>query len=162
MRAPLPTDIQALGQTPLFDGCPPRVLRAVQRYGTTIDAVGGRALGTTNSSNELVIVVAGSVTVYSDGEPRRLYAGDWFGSYPGSCTGAGMLDELAVVTQAATLFVVHHREYSDLCRAWPPIALRLAGMRARAVRDEPLPEYVEPHPAMTLPLVSPWRVGSFH
>ena len=130
MRATLPSDIQALGQTALFRGCSKRALRRVQRYGTTLDLPAGRVLWDyAGRADQLLVILSGEVVAAArDGRYRILGAGDWCGR-PGAGSDVVMDLEAVETITPATVFAVSRREFGSLCDACPQFASRMGCSR---------------------------------
>ena len=130
MRATLPSDIQALGQTALFRGCSKRALRRVQRYGTTLDLPAGRVLWIyAGRADQLLVILSGEVLAETrDGKHRVLGIGDWCGR-PGAGSDLAMDLEAVETVTPTTVFVVSRREFGSLCDACPQFASRMGCRR---------------------------------
>src|SRR5262245_33369351 len=123
----LPSDIQALGRTPIFRGAKKRELRAAQQFGTFVDAEPGRVLCTPGQAPaQFVIIVSGRVVaVAASGAYRILGRGECFGALAAPGRPAVEPEGVAAVT-ATVLFVVSRSEFAGLVGACPTLGTRFS------------------------------------
>src|SRR4051794_34044838 len=103
--------IDRLARLDFFDGCPRRVLAAIDQVGTTVDVKAGRVLCELGALGlEFFVLVDGIVDVRTaSGECFRLRPGAWFGEV--ALLDDGYRHATVTATTDATVLVFGRREF---------------------------------------------------
>ena len=129
MRTPIPTQIRALGCTPLFAGSSPRQLRRADRFCTVVDVRPAQRLSVAGERPEqLVIIVTGLAAELQPGTTvRPLRPGDCFGALATEHHSCRASPTVIAVTAGVVVAVARH-ELPGFLEACPSVAERLTRM----------------------------------
>jgi CRP/FNR family transcriptional regulator, cyclic AMP receptor protein len=127
--------IALLENVPLFGNLSRKQLQDIARLADEIDVPAGKRLATAGESGqELFVIIEGSAVVKAPkGRVVRLGPGEFFGEM--SLLDGGPRSATVEAATGMRLLVVGRREFWELLKIAPPLALKIMGTLSRRVRD---------------------------